>query len=526
MLMAYEVTRDMPTQPIEIETPLEKMQAPVIDGKKTVFVVDPARRRRLARRHARSRAGGARRPHRPVPRPEDAGRGGVLLQDARTTWTSATRSCSTRCSPPATRRSAAVDRLKETRSRRSIRFVCLLAAPEGLANFHGRHPDVPVYHRGDRRAAQRPRLHRAGPGRRGRPPLRHEMSHPRSACRPPHVEGATSADRRSRIRGVSSDAPNVLGWPRVDAADPQRHAARRAHRRRRAGARAASPRWHRSSRRRRAPSGSTRTAGCCRRRSSTRTSTWTRRSATALPRVNLSGTLLEGIALWGELKPLLTQEALVERALRYCDWAVAKGLLAIRSHVDVCDDRLLAVRALLEVRERVGHTSTCSWWRFPQDGLLRSPDALANLKRALDLGCRRGRRHSALRAHDGGGRRACAGSCASWRPSAGCGSTCTATRPTTRCRATSRRWPSHAQRLGLHGRVTGSHLTSMHSMDNVLRLQADRADRRGRRARGGQPADQHHAAGPPRQLPEAARHDARAGAAWLPASTSPSATTA
>lgn len=72
-----------------------------------------------------------------------------------------------------------------------------------------------------------------------------------------------------------------------------------------------------------------------------------------LPRVNQSGTLLEGIALWGELKPLLTQEALVERALAYCDWAVAKGLLAIRTHVDVCDPRLLAVDALLEVKQRV-----------------------------------------------------------------------------------------------------------------------------------------------------------------------------
>ena len=69
-----------------------------------------------------------------------------------------------------------------------------------------------------------------------------------------------------------------------------------------------------------------------------------------LPRVNRSGTLLEGIALWGELKPQLTFEAIVERALAYCDWAVAKGLLAIRSHVDVCDPRLLAVEALLEVR--------------------------------------------------------------------------------------------------------------------------------------------------------------------------------
>src|SRR4029453_12128396 len=72
-----------------------------------------------------------------------------------------------------------------------------------------------------------------------------------------------------------------------------------------------------------------------------------------LPRVNQSGTLLEGIALWGELKPLLTQEAIVERALQYCDWAVARGLLALPTHVDVCDDRLLAVEALLQVKQRV-----------------------------------------------------------------------------------------------------------------------------------------------------------------------------
>ena len=105
-----------------------------------------------------------------------------------------------------------------------------------------------------------------------------------------------------------------------------------------------------------------------------------------LPRLNVSGTLLEGIALWGELKPHLTQEALVERALRYCDWAVAKGLLAIRSHVDVCDARLLAVEALLHVRERVKPYLDLQLVAFPQDGVLRSPGALDNLKRALDMG--------------------------------------------------------------------------------------------------------------------------------------------
>ena len=73
-----------------------------------------------------------------------------------------------------------------------------------------------------------------------------------------------------------------------------------------------------------------------------------------LPRLNRSGTLLEGIALWGELKPLLTAEAVMERALRYCDLAVSQGLLSIRTHVDVCDPRLLAVDALLdEPRARI-----------------------------------------------------------------------------------------------------------------------------------------------------------------------------
>jgi cytosine deaminase len=104
------------------------------------------------------------------------------------------------------------------------------------------------------------------------------------------------------------------------------------------------------------------------------------------PRINQSGTLLEGIALWGELKPLLTQEALVERALAYCDWAVANGLLAIRSHVDTSDVRLLAVDALLEVKRQVAPYIDLQLVAFPQDGVLRSPGALDNLKRALDMG--------------------------------------------------------------------------------------------------------------------------------------------
>jgi cytosine/creatinine deaminase len=184
-----------------------------------------------------------------------------------------------------------------------------------------------------------------------------------------------------------------------------------------------------------------------------------------LPRVNASGTLLEGIQLWGELKPLLTEEAIAERALRYCDWAVARGLLAIRSHVDVCDDRLLAVRALLEVKRRVAPYLDLQLVAFPQDGLLRAPGALANLHRALDLGVEvvGGIPHFERTAEQGTEsiRLLCELAAArGLRVDMHCDES---DDPLSRHIET---LAFHAQRLGLQGRVTGSHLTSMHSMDN------------------------------------------------------------
>jgi uracil phosphoribosyltransferase len=143
MLMAYEVTRDMPTRLIDIETPLAKMRSPVIEGRKTVFVVV-------------MRAGngfldgmlevvpGARVGHVGLYRDPKTlvaieyyfkmpqgmhERDAIVLDPMLATGNSAV---------------AAVDRLKETRPK-SLRFVSLLASPEGLKNFHGRHPDVPVY---------------------------------------------------------------------------------------------------------------------------------------------------------------------------------------------------------------------------------------------------------------------------------------------------------------------------------------------------------------------------------------------
>ena len=104
------------------------------------------------------------------------------------------------------------------------------------------------------------------------------------------------------------------------------------------------------------------------------------------PRVNRSGTLLEGIELWGQLKPVLTHDDVCERALELCRWAVARGTLAIRSHVDVCDPSLRAVKALLEVRELVKREIDLQLVAFPQDGFLRCPVAETTLPAALDLG--------------------------------------------------------------------------------------------------------------------------------------------
>ena len=184
-----------------------------------------------------------------------------------------------------------------------------------------------------------------------------------------------------------------------------------------------------------------------------------------IPRISASGTLLEGISLWGELKPLLTHEAVKERALRYCDWAVSMGLLAIRTHVDTCDDRLLAVEALLEVKKTVAPYLDLQLVAFPQDGFYRDPTARENTIRALDMGVDvvGGIPHFERTMDDG--RRSVTELCeiAGKR----------GLLVDMHCDETDDPLSRHVeqlayetQRLGLHGRVAGSHLTSMHSMDN------------------------------------------------------------
>ena len=121
----------------------------------------------------------------------------------------------------------------------------------------------------------------------------------------------------------------------------------------------------------------------------------------ALPRPDQSGLLFEGIYLWDELKKQLTPEAVAERAMTYCDMAIAQGIQAIRSHVDVCDARLTGVEALLEVKRRVAPYIDLQLIAFPQMGYYRYPRRAGAPATGARHGRRGGRRHPALRALDG-----------------------------------------------------------------------------------------------------------------------------
>jgi len=183
------------------------------------------------------------------------------------------------------------------------------------------------------------------------------------------------------------------------------------------------------------------------------------------PRLNVSGTLLEGIALWGELKPVQSVDDIIKRALRYCDLAVAMGIGAIRSHVDICDDDLKGVEALLEVRNQVAPYLDLQLVAFPQDGVFRDPTAKANLIRALNMGVEvvGGIPHFERTMADGAASVTYLCELAAER----------GLMVDMHCDESDDPLSRHVEtlahettRLGLQGRVAGSHLTSMHSMDN------------------------------------------------------------
>jgi uracil phosphoribosyltransferase len=143
ILLGYEVTRDFKTAPVAIETPLAKMEAPMLDGKKIVIIsvlragggildgmlkILPAARVGHIGLYRDPKTLIAVEYYFKVPN-EMQDRDVIMVDPMLATGNSAV---------------AAVDRLKET-GPRSIKFVCLLAAPEGIAHFHSHHPDVPVY---------------------------------------------------------------------------------------------------------------------------------------------------------------------------------------------------------------------------------------------------------------------------------------------------------------------------------------------------------------------------------------------
>jgi cytosine/creatinine deaminase len=104
------------------------------------------------------------------------------------------------------------------------------------------------------------------------------------------------------------------------------------------------------------------------------------------PRHNLTGSLFEGIAIWGERVKDLTVADVKARAEEVLRWQVANGVLFVRSHVDVCDPQLTALRALIELRAEVKDLVTLQLVAFPQQGILSFPDGEALMRQAVMLG--------------------------------------------------------------------------------------------------------------------------------------------
>jgi cytosine deaminase len=104
------------------------------------------------------------------------------------------------------------------------------------------------------------------------------------------------------------------------------------------------------------------------------------------PRFNESGTLIEGIQVWGELKPTLTEQDVFDRASEIVRWSAAQGTLWIRAHADVSGDNDAMVRGLLRVRDELSDLCTIQVTAFPQDGLYAHEGDEQRLEEAIRLG--------------------------------------------------------------------------------------------------------------------------------------------
>jgi len=104
------------------------------------------------------------------------------------------------------------------------------------------------------------------------------------------------------------------------------------------------------------------------------------------PRFNHSGTLIEGIEVWGELKPTLTEQDVFDRASEIVRWSAAQGTLWIRAHADVSGENDAMVRGLLRVRDELADLCTIQVTAFPQDGLYAHEGDERRLEAAIRLG--------------------------------------------------------------------------------------------------------------------------------------------
>ena len=104
------------------------------------------------------------------------------------------------------------------------------------------------------------------------------------------------------------------------------------------------------------------------------------------PNWNQSGTLFEGIERWAERKSLLSHEDVKFRAWKTLKWQIANGVQHVRTHVDVSDPTLTALKAMLEVKKEIAPWVDLQIVAFPQEGILSYPNGEKLLEQAMEMG--------------------------------------------------------------------------------------------------------------------------------------------
>ena len=104
------------------------------------------------------------------------------------------------------------------------------------------------------------------------------------------------------------------------------------------------------------------------------------------PNWNQSGTLFEGIERWAERKSLLSNEDVKSRAWKTLKWQIANGVQYVRTHVDVSDPTLTALKAMLEVKKEIAPWMDLQIVAFPQEGILSYPNGEKLLDQAMEMG--------------------------------------------------------------------------------------------------------------------------------------------